>query len=122
MKDLPNMAEKERGVPSNQPAPLPLTPMSATFSHSSNSPTTPFTPGTPASPRPVGAFVQSPAAGSFAGADRDTAGNVIPAPHNADAGGDANNSPSWAQIFWEKWRWGVLIALAVMVSRLSTSV
>lgn len=28
-------------------------------------------------------------------------------------------SASWRQIIWEKWRWGVLIALAVIVSRLS---
>lgn len=28
-------------------------------------------------------------------------------------------STSWRQIIWEKWRWGVLIALAVIVSRLS---
>jgi len=30
-------------------------------------------------------------------------------------------STSWRQIIWEKWRWGVLIALAVIVSRLSAS-
>ncbi|KAG9309921.1 UBC-like protein [Chiua virens] len=30
-------------------------------------------------------------------------------------------SASWRQIIWEKWRWGVLIALAVIVSRISAS-
>jgi len=28
---------------------------------------------------------------------------------------------TWRQCIWEKWRWGVLIALAVVVSRLSSS-
>ena len=121
MKDLPNMAEKERGIP-HQPAPLPLTPMSATFSNSSTSPTSPHGPGTPTSPRPVGAYVFSPTDGSFAGPGRDPSSSATPEINNAGAAGDLEKSPSWAQIFWEKWRWGVLIALAVMVSRLSTSV
>ena len=30
-------------------------------------------------------------------------------------------SASWRQIIWEKWKWGLLIALAVVVSRLSAS-
>jgi len=28
---------------------------------------------------------------------------------------------SWGQLLWEKWRWGAVIALAVLVSRFSSS-
>jgi ubiquitin-conjugating enzyme E2 J2 len=28
---------------------------------------------------------------------------------------------NWREVVWEKWRWGVLIALAVIVSRITTS-
>ncbi|KAJ3728184.1 UBC-like protein [Lentinula guzmanii] len=38
-----------------------------------------------------------------------------------DASGAAEAAMSWGQILWEKWRWGVLIALAVVVSRLSSA-
>lgn len=27
----------------------------------------------------------------------------------------------WGQLIWDKWRWGLLIAVAVLLSRLSTS-
>lgn len=37
----------------------------------------------------------------------------------------AKGAASWAaglrQLIWDKWRWGLLIALAVIVSRISTS-
>lgn len=36
---------------------------------------------------------------------------------NAAAGWAA----SWSQLLWEKWRWGALIALAVLVSRFSST-
>lgn len=32
-----------------------------------------------------------------------------------------NWTASWRQVIWEKWRWGVLIALAVIVSKISSS-
>jgi ubiquitin-conjugating enzyme E2 J2 len=35
--------------------------------------------------------------------------------------GAAETAISWGQILWDKWRWGVLIALAVVVSRLSSA-
>lgn len=38
-----------------------------------------------------------------------------------DASGAAEVAMSWGQVLWEKWRWGVLIALAVVVSRLSSA-
>src|SRR5579863_7449296 len=28
---------------------------------------------------------------------------------------------TWRQVVWDKWRWGVFIALAVVVSRITTS-
>ncbi|KAH9933434.1 UBC-like protein [Fomitopsis serialis] len=35
----------------------------------------------------------------------------------ANAGGWAD---AWRQVFWEKWRWGVILALALVVSRMSS--
>jgi ubiquitin-conjugating enzyme E2 J2 len=40
------------------------------------------------------------------------------------AAAEANSSDAsggWADIIWQKWRWGVFIAIAVIVSRLSSS-
>lgn len=33
----------------------------------------------------------------------------------------SNTSGGWADIIWQKWRWGLFIAVAVIVSRLSSS-
>lgn len=35
--------------------------------------------------------------------------------------GDGSWATTWRQVVWDKWRWGVLIALAVVVSRITTS-
>lgn len=36
--------------------------------------------------------------------------------------GSSNDATGgWADMFWQKWRWGVFIAIAVVVSRLSSS-
>ena len=33
----------------------------------------------------------------------------------------SNASGGWADVIWQKWRWGLFIAIAVIVSRLSSS-
>ena len=33
----------------------------------------------------------------------------------------SNASSGWADLIWQKWRWGLFIAIAVIVSRLSSS-
>ncbi|KIM62499.1 hypothetical protein SCLCIDRAFT_119429 [Scleroderma citrinum Foug A] len=55
--------------------------------------------------------------------------NAVPAapePHNPMTHGNRPAVPqgyaaSWRQVIWEKWRWGVLIALAVIVSKITTT-
>lgn len=34
---------------------------------------------------------------------------------------DSESEKRWGRVLWDKWRWGVFIALAVIVSRLTTS-
>lgn len=101
-RDVPNMAQKERGVSPAPPATSSLPP-----------PTT--TTGTPVSlqPQPV----QPPTASAS-----DKA--VSRTPNGTSSPGDSG-AQGWAaslrQIVWEKWRWGVVLALALVVSRLSSS-
>lgn len=47
-----------------------------------------------------------------------------PSATDPKAAAEANSSDSsggWADIIWQKWRWGLFIAIAVVVSRLSSS-
>lgn len=51
---------------------------------------------------------------------------VAPEPYNPITHGNRPLVPqgwaaSWRQVIWEKWRWGVLIALAVVVSKITTT-
>lgn len=39
---------------------------------------------------------------------------------NGDPSGSGGWMAGWRQMVWEKWRWGVLIALAVIVSRITS--
>jgi len=89
---LPNMGERSLGKPDTTPAPL-----SATAS---------ITPSP--SPSPI---VTVPI--KKIGQPHD---NLIPKPPAPGTGWAA----TWRQCILEKWRWGVLIALAVVVSRLSS--
>ncbi|TRM56475.1 ubiquitin-conjugating enzyme/RWD-like protein [Schizophyllum amplum] len=93
MRDLPNMGEKERGKAPSPPAPAPPAAASSAVGAAG-------APG--ARPAPANS------AGSAAGANP-------PAGANAPAAGTG----SWGAVLWEKWRWGVLIVLAIMVSRIS---
>jgi ubiquitin-conjugating enzyme E2 J2 len=49
---------------------------------------------------------------------------VAPSPGGSSGKPDDPNrwAAGWRQMVWEKWRWGVLIALAVLVSRFSSNV
>jgi len=95
MKDLPNMAQKERGMAaSSSPSTEPKAPPSAEDTQSN-----------PHSPATAGNDPVAAQGSSVTG--------------KADGGVPAK-ALGWGQIIWEKWRWGALIALAVLVSRLSS--
>ncbi|KAH9046588.1 UBC-like protein [Lactarius hengduanensis] len=53
------------------------------------------------------------------GVIRPRKGRAVTMPGAGD--GSRGWAASWRQVVWEKWRWGVLIALAVVVSRITTS-
>ncbi|OJT13737.1 Ubiquitin-conjugating enzyme E2 6, partial [Trametes pubescens] len=100
LRDVPNMAQKERGI---SPSPSPKTSVSSTAPGSA-----------PASPAPTPAPVP-----------KDKA--VTRAPNGGIPSTDGSNGvgQSWAaslrQMVWQKWRWGVILALALVVSRMSSS-
>jgi len=91
MVDLPNMGQKERGVPdaptvtaaTNQPQPRTSTPQ---------------IPHQVPAPRPPGALADN-------GAGR----------------GGLGWATTWRDLIWNRWRWGVLLAVAVLVSRLTAT-
>jgi ubiquitin-conjugating enzyme E2 J2 len=90
-RPLPNMGERSLGKPDATPAPLS---------------TTSITPSS--SPAPIATVpIKKPSPHD----------NLIPKPPAPGTGWAA----MWRQCILEKWRWGVLIALAVVVSRLSSS-
>ncbi|KAI0358303.1 UBC-like protein [Trametes cingulata] len=105
-RDVPNMAQKERGV---APAPAPAAPSAS--ASTARAPTA-VPDSRAAKPRPLAddqAVARTPNSG-------------VP----SSAGDGANGAaPSWAaslrQMVWEKWRWGVILALALVVSRMSSS-
>lgn len=94
-RNLPNMGQKERGQPEVRPMPL-LTP---TIAASEPSPSALITPQSTPAPTTV----------APSGKAEETR---MPA---------ASLTATWGRILWEKWRWGALIALAILVSRFSTS-
>ncbi|KAH9849885.1 UBC-like protein [Lenzites betulinus] len=101
VRDVPNMAQKERGVPAS-PAPKANAPSA------SASPPAPATP-----PAPLAAPTASDKA-------------VTRTPNGSTPLDGVNGvGQSWAaslrQMLWEKWRWGVVLALALVVSRMSSS-
>ncbi|KAF5383860.1 hypothetical protein D9615_003794 [Tricholomella constricta] len=108
-RDLPNMGQKERGKPEAPPIP-PLSssplitpkppPLGLTISSSSNL-------------APTAALTLTTSAGNSS-----ASGTGKPDENRKPA---ASLAATWGHILWEKWRWGVLIALAVIVSRFSSS-
>ncbi|CCM02624.1 uncharacterized protein FIBRA_04727 [Fibroporia radiculosa] len=104
LRDLPNMGEKERGPPSQSQMPSPV---------STTTTSTPTESILPTSTTTIDPAVVSRTSSS---------GTLTPA--NA-ANGDAPKaakgwSEVWRQMIWEKWRWGVVLALALLVSRMSS--
>jgi len=93
-KDLPNMGEQRPPIATPPPTLPP-------FSSSSSSSTT------------SNLITPLPAPGDAPVAKAKTTDDA--------ATGAAGAAMSWGQILWDKWRWGVLIALAVVVSRLSSA-
>lgn len=98
-KDLPNMGESVKGISSPPPPPPP--------NFFANSPVL----STPAPTTPAPAPVPAPTVSS------ETRPKADDAIHGAAA---SISSSSWTEMIWEKWRWGLLIALAVVVSRLTS--
>jgi len=50
-----------------------------------------------------------------------SASDAFKAKATDDAAGAAGAAISWGQVLWDKWRWAVVVALAVVVSRLSSA-
>lgn len=98
MKDLPNMGERERGVP---PPPSPvvspiITTTTTSFAARHPSPVDPaIRPRVVKAPTPPALPIPAPVALGWTAALKEAV--------------------------WNKWRWGVFLAVAVMVSRLSSS-
>jgi ubiquitin-conjugating enzyme E2 J2 len=110
-RPLPNMGEKERGSPetasSTSSADCPASLMAAACLPSSPTPKL----GLPAQP-----LVLAPKTG---GIIRPRKGRAVSTTGAGD--GSRGWAATWRQVVWDKWRWGVLIALAVIVSRITTS-
>jgi ubiquitin-conjugating enzyme E2 J2 len=98
------MGEKERGTPDTpEPKPEP------------SESTTP-TARLPLIPAPKVGQVVAP---KTAGVARPRKGRAVSTTGAGD--GSRGWAATWRQVVWDKWRWGVLIALAVVVSRITTT-
>ncbi|GJJ11375.1 hypothetical protein Clacol_005607 [Clathrus columnatus] len=96
-KDLPNMGERERGIPDERQR------------------TTPGTEAIVPNSIPLGTASQDETLG---GSDKQIAQN---APNANAHGAFGTFALGWRNLIWEKWRWGAVIAIAVLVSRLSSN-
>ncbi|KAG6841186.1 hypothetical protein C0991_000983 [Blastosporella zonata] len=96
LRDLPNMGQKERGKPD---APLPAS-ESTTSNIATAAPASAPLTLVPSSTAPT-----APTTGK---------------PDDSRKTG-ASMAATWGHVLWEKWRWGLLIAVAVVVSRFSST-
>ncbi|KIK55277.1 hypothetical protein GYMLUDRAFT_48000 [Collybiopsis luxurians FD-317 M1] len=105
-KDVPNMGDQRQ--PQSQPTTLftPPTQQMPSFTSSSSH-----------NAIPAPALVP----GNLSQASNSDVSKVKPTTADEAAAGAAEAAMSWGQILWDKWRWGVLIAIAVVVSRLSSA-
>jgi len=94
-KDPPNMAQKERGIPDSAPT-------------NTNATTTPTDPATAAASSTHAVSAPS-APAAVAAIDTTTGSN------------GASRVATWRRLLSEKWRWGIILCLAVLVSRLSST-
>ncbi|KAF7983658.1 hypothetical protein HWV62_19543 [Athelia sp. TMB] len=109
LRDLPNMGERSLGKPDS---PVVTRAPSGTMNPTAVS--TSVSPSPSTTPIPVIAAAQAEALRRRAPVPpRDAA--KAPTPGTGWA-------TTWRQVIWEKWRWGALIALAVVVSRFSSGV
>jgi len=102
------MGEKERGTPDtpeSKPEPSESTTLTARL---------PLI-----SPPKVGLGTQSQVAPKIAGVVRPRKGRAVSTTGAGD--GSRGWAATWRQVVWDKWRWGVLIALAVVLSRITTT-
>jgi len=142
MKDLPNMGERDRGVTTNaSDAAAPSATASAPATSSSNvaTPRTSVTTRSSIVATPAPAPAQRATATLNAGLPRaaqsptkSATGSGVVANSNATSAasvavpGPPVPAPthgwgaSWREALWDKWRWGILIVLAISVSRLSS--
>lgn len=90
MKDLPNMGEQDRGAATEETTEATATQTQA--------------PAVRASAPTIPKARTVPTSGSAASA---VVGQAVVAP------------ASWRETIWDRWRWGIFILLAVLVSRLS---
>lgn len=102
-KELPNMGHSAKGTssPSSSPPPPNFFANSPVLSTPPPTPITAPAPTSNPNPLPV-----------ISGESKPKAEDALHA--------TANIASSWTEMIWEKWRWGLLIALAVVVSRLSS--
>ncbi|KAG2071069.1 UBC-like protein [Suillus decipiens] len=116
LRDLPNMGERERGKPDT--AATPTSPMSPSpFSPSISRSTT--------ATHQLQVCDKRPATQALAPTTTSHASDVVNTSSLASTNKPTTTPQGWTgqlrQVLWEKWRWGVLIAFAVIVSRLSSS-
>jgi len=100
-RDLPNMGEKDRGS-----APTAVLESSSTASSLTT------TTALPTDSTVTDATAVARTTNKIVGPNGDAQVNAKPA---------AGWSDAWRQMIWEKWRWGVILALALVVSRMSSS-
>ena len=80
-------------------------------------------PSASGSSSPVGSSDSSTSLQSPTQAEQTMSGNST----NVVVGKDSTGHPrakaalGWGQLLWEKWRWGLLIAVAVVISRFSST-
>jgi ubiquitin-conjugating enzyme E2 J2 len=142
MKDLPNMGERDRGVsPSTTDATAssmtpstPTTPSSSTTTPRASTATRPAVVAAPAlSPAQRASATLNPGPSRAAQTPMKSATGSGTAPNPSATSGASVAAPgppvpvptlgwgaSWREALWDKWRWGILIVLAISVSRLSS--
>jgi len=109
LRALPNMGERERGNPDTSAVKTPAASQSVQVTPVPAVPAPPVIPAAGAHPSALNPIVRPHANPAL----RPTGGK----PEDHSTGW----TTAWRQIIWDKWRWGILIALAVVVSRFSSS-
>lgn len=111
MKDLPNMAQKELGsTPQNSPSISSSSSSAAISASISPSITISSSSGSPISLESDSKAVKNSNALEVS---TNESSSIIPQSHGQ---APARKALSWGQMIWEKWYWGILIAVALAVS------